>query len=363
MTPPSLAAIRAENAAAVRRQAPWALARVRGGCWRPDVWTACVLVAAALSVQSAPAAPGDDAPTEPAELKNLRMEYQQRLLKARAPADDWYRMQLRALHGRYRQAANVTALLGIESELMEPGSWIGGQASNAAPAELRSLYQTYVAQCRRLTEPVDTWYRAQLGTLRSALIREGRLADATSIEKALASDRRAPGMLAPQALGDDLLRPDRWVVPHGGRFSLRDSVLTLTGPGDLPFRMTVSLSKIPLEDGTKIDGEMEITGGGGLVLGADSSLGKFIFISTSPEGTRVFEVVQRNARVVTVVSDRRQLNAWIPFELQRAKDAIRVRFGADRTSIPLDGRYGDKWGMITSEANVIRLRSIRIQRK
>lgn len=325
------------------------------------MWTMCGLVAVLFS-RLAPLALADDVQKEPAELRNLKLEYQQRLLKARAPADDWYRFQLRALLARYRQAANLPVALGIEAELTDPGSWITAQAPNAVPAELRGLYQTYVSQRQRLTESVENWYQAELGSIRNSFVREGRLADALSVEKAIAAERRDAQITA-QETKDDLLPLARWEVPCGGRLSLLDGVLCLEGPGDLPFKMTVALSNLPLTDGTTVMGEILISGGGGLVLAATPSLGEFIFISSSSGGTRVFEVLQQSARVVSVVSERRQLNEWIRFELQRVEDAVRVRFGADRTTIELDGRYGTRWGIVTAEANTLRVRSVRSHRK
>lgn len=290
------------------------------------------------------------------------MEYQQRLVKARTPADDWYRMQLRALQERYRQAANLTASLVAEAELAAPGSSVVTQGNVSVPADLRSLYQTYKAQSQRLSEPVDRWFVQQLGSLKNTLVREGRLAEALAIDQALKAVGSSPA-IGGEDRSDSWLSLRRWRVPSGGHLSLQEGALVLRGPGDLPFRMTVALCEIPLTENVRIEGEIEIRGGGGLVVAAASNLGEFVFLSSSDEGTRIFEVIGRNVRVVATVSGRRHLNEWVPFELQRVKESIRIQLGSDRANIPIGGRYGASWGLITSESNLIRCRMVRAKNK
>jgi len=76
-------------------------------------WVLAVIAPAVLAADP-PAAP------EPVELKTLRMEYQQRLMKAQTPADDWYRMQLRTLLARYKQTGNLDAAVTAQSEMENP---------------------------------------------------------------------------------------------------------------------------------------------------------------------------------------------------------------------------------------------------
>ncbi len=261
-----------ENSRPAPRGPPSSRARLGGGGWTPGASITWAVVAAALSLLTAPVALAEEAPTEPAELKNLRMEYQQRLLKVRAPADDWYRMQLRAQLPRYQKAGNLDVALLLQAELADPDPDRTPPADKPFPAELAGIRSTYVMQAQRLTAPVRDWYRQQLQLLERSLTQQGDLAGAKTVRavlETLASPSARPAV-APPVAGTAPAGEPIWSAPLGGAVKGDGKSARLKGPGrgHGPLEIAMAFMRGELPKDFRVAGRFRISGNaGGFVLG------------------------------------------------------------------------------------------------
>ncbi|MBU4459907.1 MAG: hypothetical protein KJ579_05010, partial [Verrucomicrobia bacterium] len=86
----------------------------------------------------------DDPPAapEPVELTTLRIEYRQRLVKARTPADELYRSQLRSLLERYKRAGNLDASVAVQAEMQNPDPTQPVPPDKPLPPDLAGIRST-----------------------------------------------------------------------------------------------------------------------------------------------------------------------------------------------------------------------------
>jgi hypothetical protein len=298
----------------------------------------------------------------PAELLRLRADYERRLAEVRGPADDWYRMQLRGLLPRYEKTGDLELLALIRGELAHPDPSRAPETQKPLPPDLAGIRASYVLQAQRLSQPVEQWYRQQLQALRADLVRQGRLTDAAAVDGELAPSPKAnPVGPSPAVAKEGWNQPSAWRTPKGGRLRVRDDEVVLSGPGNMVFEMALALCSVP--DGAEytIAGEICVSTAGGLLLAADPFLKAFVLISTSPLGTRVFEGRGNSVRLMAVASPEHLASEWMPFEIERKGDKIRIRFGRARTTLKLpDDVRGTAWGLATASQNQVAIRRVTI---
>lgn len=231
--------------------------------WGCAIW-------AVLTVGRPISAADPTAKGEPAELNTLRLEYQQRILKARAPADDWYRMQLRLLLARYKQAGNLDAATAAQAEMDDPDPTRPLPSEKPIPPDLAGVRSAYVMNARRLTEPVDAWYRQQMEALERSLVQRGDLAGAQAVRNRMGAG--APPAPATRPGGDASQMELK--VPWGGRLTGNLAAGKLEGPGK-GFRelaMAMALTDRRLKGDFKVQGEIQVSGiCGGIVVGRDEN--------------------------------------------------------------------------------------------
>ena len=284
--------------------------------------SAAILLAAPVLAADPPAAP------EPVELKTLRMEYQQRLMKAQTPADDWYRMQLRTLLARYKQTGNLNAAVTAQSEMENPDPSKPVPADKPLPPDLAGIRNTYIVNAQRLTQPVEGWYRQQLGALERSLVQKGDLAGAQAVRSAMGVEIVTPPLSAHGGVSPDV----EWKTPWGGKLTGNSKEGDLEGPGkgfgNLVMAMAFTERKI--KGDFRVKGKIRVSGiCGGLMVGRDESSCANLYWC---KGASV--VVWHDGATRKMVSQPPlpwKPGRWQEFELHRVKDMVEVR---------LDGKPG-----------------------
>ncbi len=285
---------------------------------------------------------GDHALTSAAEseLKILQMEYQQRLLKARAPADEWYRRQLRALLIRYQKAGD-TELVGIlTSELADPDPNRPLPGARAWPADLMGLRKTYVTQARNYTAPVEDWYRNELRNLERARVRAGDLEGAQLVRARIEAVTVEP---TTPLTSRQLSLTNQWTVLCGGTIQGSGGRITLTGPGSGygALQLAIALSPWEISRNVKVSGKIRIRGqAGGFALGRNEK--DCVTVYWSRGTSWGVQHVGEERRILSRPALAWKPESWQTFEIFRERDDLIVKIDStvDRIELPKGiGRY------------------------
>lgn len=296
---------------------------------RDELRATFAILASVVTLLSAPLFAADPpAAPEPVELKTLRMEYQQRLMKAQTPADDWYRMQLRTLLARYKQTGNLNAAVTAQAEMENPDPSKPVPADKPLPPDLAGIRNTYIVNAQRLTQPVEGWYRQQLTLLERSLVQRGDLVGAQAVRSSMGVERFA----LPSSTPEGALPVVEWKTPWGGKLTGNSKEGELEGPGkgfgNLVMAMAFTDKKIKGDFTAK--GKIRVSGiCGGLMVGRDESSCATLYWC---KGASV--VVWHDGATRKMVSQPPlpwKPGRWQDFEIHRVKDTVEVR---------LDGKPG-----------------------
>lgn len=301
---------------------------------------------------------------EPAELKTLRIEYRQRLVKARTPADELYRGQLRSMLDRYKRAGNLDASVAVQAEMQNPDPTQPAPPDKPLPPDLAGIRSTYVLATQRNAQPVDAWYRQQLEALERVLVQRGDIAGARSI-RAVIDQGRSAGAGLPAA-SQSLLDRAHWEVPYGGKLKNRDGGLAFSGGGTLQHQGAVAFLDRPLGSSCSITGEINHTGGPavGFALGNENTHQVALF-NIFPGGKNEINLNLANREVVSHIGTlpiEWRSNRWIAFMITVEGERATISVGTSQVSISLPNNMkADHFGLVAFEASTIELRNLSVQ--
>ncbi len=290
---------------------------------------------------------------EPPELQTLLLEYQHRLLKARGPADEWYRMQLRGYMAQFQQAGDLAVLEWIQRELQDPDPARPPPAQ--IPIRIREIHSSYAVMANRYSEPVQIWLRTELDALERNLARAGRIEEARAVQAKAASFRgpstasstSRPSLSQPGAKP----RPE-WSSSSGGKVQPSATGVKLQGPGNLfpPYQIAMTFQNIELGRDFAVSGEFRIEGNaGGFALGSGEKDCVTIYWS---RGTSWMVQHRGTERIIL---DRPAI-AWSPeqwqkFQLTKKGQELEIRLDRSLATVRLPrgiGRY--RFGLMTGYA-------------
>lgn len=276
------------------------------------------------------------AASEPANLRILRTEYQQRVLKARLPADEWYRTQLRAQLPRYQKTGNWDVATLVQSEINDPDPERSLLADRSIPPELAGIRRSYVLQSERLTAPVRDWYRQQLQLLERALIQQGNLlgaqtvrAELEAVEMAVARPIRGRGVTASY-------RESPWSNPLGGEVKAGETHMMLKGPGRGHGQLEIAMSfhQGELSKEFKISARFKIEGNAaGFVLGRNETDCLTVYWSRGTSWAVQHTGPER--RIVDRPALAWKPGAWQELELRRQGSDVLVKVDQSSILVPL----------------------------
>lgn len=298
------------------------------------------IVASVVILLASPALADEPAAPEPVELQTLRIEYRQRLVKARTPADDWYRGQLRSLLDRYKRSGNLDASVLAQSEMTNPDPTQPVPPDKPLPPDLAGIRSTYVISAKRLTRPVEGWYKQQLENLERTLVQQGNIAGAQAVRAELGGK---PASGVGMAANPATPIAGEWTVPCGGKFKGDDRNADLKGPGtghgDLEWAS--AFMGRGMERDFTVSGRFRITGNaGGFVLGRDDRDCLTVYWS---RGTSwVVQHIGQERRLVI-----QPVLAWIPeswqdFELRHEGSELVVKVDKSTSTVKIPKGIG-KW--------------------
>jgi hypothetical protein len=287
-----------------------------------------------------PAAP------EPVELKTLRMEYQQRLMKAQTPADDWYRMQLRTLLARYKQTGNLNAAVTAQAEMENPDPSKPVPADNPLPPDLAGIRNTYIVNAQRLTQPVDGWYKQQLEALERALVQRGDLAAAQAVRKTHEA-KAAPDL----STAKPAPKVSAWLTPWGGRVEESvesDGVVTLKGPGKASLQSAIAVSPVEWAEGTTLECEVKVDGrSGGVLVGFDRKSALVLYWADGRSWAVAMDDHGASRKLLNQPSLKWTPGNWQKLRMERLGRDFRLHLDKSSTLIEAPAEVkGGQWGVI-----------------
>jgi hypothetical protein len=298
---------------------------------------------------------------EPAELKTLRIEYRQRLVKARTPADELYRGQLRSLLERYKRAGNLDASVAVQAEMQNPDPTQPVPPDKPLPPDLAGIRSAYLVNATRQAQPVEGWYRQQLQMLERTLVQKGDIAGARVVRGAI--DNRRMVEAGPTAWQLEMMDLSRWTTPYGGKLKIRDGVLSFSDGGTMKHQGALAVFAKPLRSPCVITGAVYLGAGsfGGLVLGDASSM-RYALFNTFPESKKEINLNISNGdqmEHMSVLPIEWRASRWLPFRVAVTEQTVSISIDESHASAGLPSAVSpSRFGLIVYESGSILLRNL-----